>query len=211
MLIKITNPLIAHYVGKMRDKETGSKDFGQVIKNLVYLMAGEVFKDFEAHEKVVTTPICDTTILELSDKICLIPVMRAGLSMLQPMQDILPDSTCGFLGMKRKYAGPDNAVAELYYSNLPKNLPDYNVYLLEVVMASGATLVPAIQHLTELGVKPQNINIISFIASDVSIGKVEKIDKDIKVFACEIDHLRESDGYLVPGLGDAGDRYCNHD
>jgi uracil phosphoribosyltransferase len=210
MLIKITNPLIAHYLGEMRNKHTNSKNFNIAIEKLIYLMAGEVFKDFPVQEKVVATPICDTNAIELSDKICLIPIMRAGLSMLPPMQDILPCSTTGFLGIKRIYSSLDNSQADLYYSSLPEDIADYNVFLLEVVMASGTTLAAAIQHLTAQGVKPQNINIISFIACDVSINKVEQIDAAIKIFTCDLDEVRESDGYLVPGLGDAGDRYSNN-
>ena len=210
MLIKVTNPLVAHYLGEMRDKQTDSKNFNKAIEKLVYLMAGDVFKGFPQQEKVVTTPIGDTKVKKLAPNICLIPIMRAGLALLQPMQNILPESTTGFLGVKRIYNGPDNSRAELYYSSLPADIADYHIYLLEVVMASGTTLVASIQHLMDKGVQPQNINIVSFIACDVSIGKIEQINPDIKIFTCVLDEIRESDGYLVPGLGDAGDRYSNN-
>ena len=207
MLVHITNPLICHYIGKIRDKTTQTKEFNEAIRNLVYLMAGDISKNFGTTEKIITTPIEETNSIEIKSNICLIPILRAGLALLEPMRQILPESSCGYMGAKRKYSSEGESKADIYFSNLPPNFKECKIYLLEVVLASGTTLKKAIQYLLDLGASAKNIHIVSLITCDAGIKNITQLSSDLHIYYCAKDGLRESDGYLVPGLGDAGDRF----
>ena len=208
-MIEINNPLINHYIGKIRDKNSNSKEFNLSIKNIVFLMAGEISKKMEFFEKDIETPVSFSKSIEISDNICLVPILRAGIALLEPMREIFPYSHCGYMGIKRNYNSNSKSDADIYYHNLPKNLDDYKIYLLEVVLASGITLQTAINFLIDKGIKPKNITIVSIIACEYGIQNIQNISKDIDIYFCKKDELRLTDGYLLPGLGDAGDRYSN--
>ena len=204
--IKVSNPLISHYVGELRDINTDKNAFANAIENIVYLMSSQITSNIECGTKKVSTPLADTEVAYFFDKVLIIPILRAGMAMFEPMKRILPHAAYGYIGIQR-VEKDGQLVADMYYCNLPSNLQDYKVYILEIVVATGVTVKHTVDYLLEQGVKCENISLVSIISSKYGVEELGSKYPQLNMITCEIDETLTDKGYIVPGLGDAGDRY----
>ena len=215
-ITQVSNPLISHYVGVIRDENTCKNDFVQAVECIVSLMSFSITGNVNTAKKRVMTPVAEADIAYFFDKILIIPILRAGLAMFDPVKKVLPMATFGYVGIKRmgdKVTDADNMgfAADMYYCNLPPNLHEYKVIILDVVIATGSTVDYAIEYLGKEGVAQENISLVSIISSRPGLENLQKKFPNVKIFTCEIDDVLNEKGYIVPGLGDAGNRYNGYD
>jgi len=215
-VVQVSNPLIDHYVGVIRDENTCKNDFVQAVECIVSLMSFSITGNVNTAKKRVLTPVAEADIAYFFDKILIIPILRAGLAMFDPIKRVLPMATFGYVGIKRvgeRVTGGDNMgfEADMYYCNLPPNLDEYKVIILDVVIATGSTVDYAIEYLGTQGVPQENIQLVSIIASRPGLENLQKKYPDVDIFVCKIDEILNEKGYIVPGLGDAGNRYNGYD
>jgi len=198
----IDHPLIQHKLSLLRDKTTSTKDFREIIKEVSMLIAYEVTRDLPVKEVELETPmgIARTKIIS-GKKIGLVPILRAGLGMVDGMISLLPMAKVGHIGLYRE-KGPHDPV--LYYCKLPVDVAERDIILLEPMLATGGSASYAVTYLQEKGVK--NIKIMCLIASRKGLTKVNSEHPDVEIFCAAIDEETDSEGYIIPGLGDCGDR-----
>ncbi len=207
MRILITDhPLISHKLTSLRDEKTPSPTFRQLAEELVTLLAYEATRDIRTEMVKIKTPVTDTTGLKLSQPTpVVIPILRAGLGMLEGMTRLLPTSEVGFLGMVRDVV---TLTASTYADRIPGNLRGRQVFLLDPMLATGGTLISAIELMIERGAN--KIVAITLLSAPEGIAAVEKAfegkDVDITIVTGALDQKLNEKGYIVPGLGDAGDR-----
>lgn len=198
----MTHPLIKHKITLLRDKNTPSKDFRDLANEIASLMAYEVTRDLETEVVEVETPLCKTTGEILSGKkLALIPILRAGLGMVDGMLEILPSARVGHIGLYRE---PETLKIVEYYCKLPNDITERDVFVLDPMVATGGSANTAIQFLKEKGCK--NIKLICLIAAPEGIDAIEKENPDVEIFAASLDEKLNEHSYILPGLGDAGDR-----
>ena len=207
MRILITeHPLISHKLTCLRDEKTPSPTFRQLAEELVTLLAYEATRDIRTETVEIKTPVTKTTGLKLSQPTpVVIPILRAGLGMLEGMTRLLPTAEVGFLGMVRD---EETLLASTYADRIPGNLSGRQVFLLDPMLATGGTLIAAIELMLERGA--DQIIAITLLSAPEGIAAVEKAfeDKnvDITLVTGSLDEKLNEKGYIVPGLGDAGDR-----
>lgn len=207
MRILITDhPLISHKLTSLRDEKTPSPTFRQLAEELVTLLAYEATRDIRTETVKIKTPVTETTGLKLSQPTpVVIPILRAGLGMLEGMTRLLPTSEVGFLGMVRD---EETLTASTYADRIPGNLRGRQVFLLDPMLATGGTLISAIELMLERGAN--KIVAITLLSAPEGIAAVEKAfedkDVDITIVTGALDQKLNEKGYIVPGLGDAGDR-----
>ncbi len=196
------HPLIQHKVTLLRDVETISKDFRELTEELSMLMAYEVTRTLPLKEVDIVTPICPTKAWKLADqKISLVPILRAGLGMVSGMQKLLPHARVGHIGLYRDHDTHDPVE---YYCKLPEDISESEVILLDPMLATGGSAIAAVDFLKQRGAK--NIKWVCIIASTVGIDVLHKAHPDVSIFCAAVDKVLNEDAYIVPGLGDAGDR-----
>ena len=143
-----------------------------------------------------------------SEKVLIIPILRAGLAMLEPLKKVIPNTTIGYIGMKRKVDETTSEIwADMYYCNLPTDLREYKILMLDIVIATGSSVIPAIDHLIDRGADQENISVVSIVAARPGLENLRNSFANINLSTCAIDDMLNEHGYIVPGLGDAGDRY----
>ena len=206
MRLHVANhPLITHKLTVLRDRETPSATFRQLVDELVTLLAYEATREVAVTETPIQTPVAPTVGLKLSEpRPIVVPVLRAGLGMLEGMTRMLPTAEVGFLGMRRD---DDTLEIETYANRLPDDLSGRQCFVLDPMLATGHTMVAATNYLFERGAK--DVTAINIIAAPEGIKYVEEhIDPsiDFKVVVCAVDERLNDKCYIVPGLGDAGDR-----
>ncbi|MEY4311359.1 MAG: hypothetical protein RLZZ571_129 [Actinomycetota bacterium] len=207
MRILITDhPLISHKLTSLRDEKTPSPTFRQLAEELVTLLAYEATRDIRTESVKIKTPVTETTGLKLSQPTpVVIPILRAGLGMLEGMTRLLPTSEVGFLGMVRD---EETLTASIYADRIPGNLRGRQVFLLDPMLATGGTLISAIELMLERGAN--KIVAITLLSAPEGIAAVEKAfegkEVDITIVTGALDQKLNEKGYIVPGLGDAGDR-----
>ena len=215
-VIQVSNPLIDHYLGVIRDENTCKNDFVQAVECIVSLMSFSVTGSVNTARKRVLTPVAEADIAYFFDKILIIPILRAGLAMFDPIKRVLPMATFGYVGIKRvgeKVTDGENMgfEADMYYCNLPPDLHEYKVIILDVVVATGSTVDYAIEYLGKEGVPQENISLVSIISSRPGLENLQRKFPQVSIYTCEIDEILNEKGYIVPGLGDAGNRYNGYD
>lgn len=196
------HPLIQHKIGIIRDKNTGTKEFREMVSEIAMLECYESTRDLALEDVEIETPICGTTVKRLAGKkLAIVPILRAGLGMVAGMQTLLPAAKVGHIGM---YRDPDTLKPVEYYCKLPADIEERDVFVVDPMLATGGSACDAIAQLKRHGC--ENIRFMCIIAAPDGLEKLEKEhpDVDITVGALD-DHLNEI-GYIVPGLGDAGDR-----
>lgn len=196
------HPLIQHKIGILRRKETGSKDFRELISEIAMYMCYEATRDLKLKDVEIETPICGTTVKELSGKkLAVVPILRAGLGMVDGMLAMIPAAKVGHIGL---YRDPKTLEPVEYYCKLPADSDEREVFVVDPMLATGGSSVAAIQMLKDKGVK--NIRFMCIIAAPEGIERMKKTHPDVDLYIGALDdHLNEH-GYIVPGLGDAGDR-----
>lgn len=204
MIYQISHPLIEHKLSILRDKKTDPFQFRMLIDEISYLMIFEACRDFKLKSVDVSTPVSSAKCQKLSEKIMICPILRAALGMLDAVFKLIPDASVGFLGFQRN---EKTLEAEFFYAKLPKDHKNRTAIIIDPMFATGGTAIDAVKFLKEKGVK--NIKFISIIAAPEGIKRFEKIYPDVPVYVVAIDEKLNEKGYIVPGLGDAGDRVFN--
>ena len=196
------HPLIQHKIGIIRRKETGTKDFRQLISEIAMLITYEATRELELTDVEIDTPICKTTVKELGGKkLAIVPILRAGLGMVDGMLAMIPSAKVGHIGL---YRDPVTALPHEYYCKLPEDCENRDVFVVDPMLATGGSSVAAIQMLKDKGVK--NIKFMCIIAAPEGVKAMQEAHPDVDIYIGALDdHLNEH-GYIVPGLGDAGDR-----
>ncbi len=196
------HPLIQHKVTLLRDVETPQKEFRELVEEVSMLMAYEVTRDLPLKEVDLITPIGPTRQKKLAEqKIALVPILRAGLGMVSGMQSILPQARVGHIGLYRDH---DTMEPVEYYCKLPEDITESEVILLDPMLATGGSGIAAIEFLKARGVK--KIRWVCIIASEEGVRVLHTAHPDVPIFCAAVDPILNEEAYIVPGLGDAGDR-----
>ena len=196
------HPLIQHKIGLIRRKETGSKDFRALIGEIAMYMCYEATRDLKLREVEIETPICSTTVSELSGKkLAIVPILRAGLGMVDGMLAMIPAAKVGHIGL---YRDPETLKPVEYYCKLPADSNEREIFVVDPMLATGGSAVAAIQMLKEKGVK--RIRFLCIIAAPEGVEAMTKAHPDVDIYIGALDDHLNDHGYIVPGLGDAGDR-----
>ena len=196
------HPLIQHKINCIRREDLGSKDFRQIVGEIASLMCYEATRDLKLQDVTIKTPICEMVGKELSGKkLAVVPILRAGLGMVDGMLDMIPAAKVGHIGL---YRDPDTFEPIEYYCKLPAYCDEREVFVVDPMLATGGSCVAAIQLLKDKGVK--NIRFMCIIAAPEGVERMKAAHPDVDLYIGALDdHLNEHK-YIVPGLGDAGDR-----
>ena len=201
-VIRIDHPLVQHKLSMLRDKNTDTKSFRELVGELAMLMAYEVTRDFPLKEVEIETPICKAQFNVLANKkIALIPILRAGLGMVDGFMNLLPNAKIGHIGL---YRDPENYEARGYYCKLPADIAEREVIILDPMLATGNTAMAAAKLLKENGCT--HLRQVSLIAAPEGIEALQKAHPDVDIYIAAKDEKLNENAYIVPGLGDAGDR-----
>jgi len=201
-VVVIDHPLIQHKLSIIRDEKTGSKDFRELVREVALLMAYEITRDLSLEEVDVQTPVAVAKCRRLAgEKIGVIPILRAGLGMVEPILELYPTARVGHIGL---YRDPHTLKPVEYYCKLPTDLPDRDLIVVDPMLATGGSLVAAIDLVKRKGGK--RIKVLSLIAAPEGIKIVQEAHPDVDIFTAAIDDHLNDHGYIIPGLGDAGDR-----
>lgn len=197
------HPLIQHKMSLLRREETGMKEFRELVNELALLMVYEVTKDFELVETEIKTPIAPMKTKVLSDrKVALVPILRAGLGMVDGVSTLLPNARIGYIGL---YRHPETHLPVEYYCKLPADVSESTVIVLEPMFATGGSVSAAIGILKErYGCK--DIRLVCLVAARCGVERIREEHPDLKIYCAALDDKLNDHDYIVPGLGDAGDR-----
>lgn len=201
MLHLLNHPMIAHKLTIMRQIQTGTKDFRQNLDEIASLMAYEITKDFPTKEIPIETPMGKTMGRELAEEVVLVPILRAGLGMVSGIQTLIPTAKVGHVGM---YRNEETLEPVEYYAKFPKNLADAVVLVLDPMLATGGSAKAAIDLIKARGAK--KIKLVNLVGVQEGIDVIEKNHPDVDIYLAAKDEKLNEIGYIVPGLGDAGDR-----
>jgi uracil phosphoribosyltransferase len=201
MLKLINHPLITHKLSIIRRKETGTRDFRQNISEIAGLMAYEITRDLPLRDVVIETPISSCTTSELSKGIVLVPVLRAGLGMVDGITNLIPTAKVGHIGLYRDH---ETLEPMEYYAKFPSDLSEAVVMVLDPMLATGGSASAAITALKNRGAT--TIKLVCIVGVPEGVARVEKDHPDVDIFLAALDSHLNDKGYIVPGLGDAGDR-----
>ena len=201
-LVVMDHPLIQHKIGLIRKKETGTKDFRQTISEIAMLICYEATRDLKLDDVEIETPICKATVKELrGKKMAIVPILRAGLGMVDGVLELIPAAKIGHIGL---YRDPETLNPVEYYCKLPADCAEREVFVVDPMLATGGSSVAAIQMLKDKGCK--NIHFMCIIAAPEGVAKMQEIHPDVDMYIGALDEKLNDHGYIVPGLGDAGDR-----
>ncbi|HCQ89110.1 MULTISPECIES: uracil phosphoribosyltransferase [unclassified Clostridium] len=201
-VIQITHPLIQHKLAIIRDKNTGAKDFRELVEEIAMLMAYEVTRDIQVEDVEIETPICKTTCKMLSGKkLAIVPILRAGLGMVDGMLKLIPAAKVGHIGM---YRDEETLMPVEYFCKLPQDIEERDVIVTDPMLATGGSAIDAISALKKRGAK--NIRLMCLVASPEGVEAVHKAHPEVDIYLAGLDEKLNDRGYIVPGLGDAGDR-----
>ncbi len=196
------HPLIQHKVSFIRRVETGTKDFRQTIGEIANLLLYEATKELPLDDVEIQTPICKATVKELKGrKMAIIPILRAGLGMVDGMLNLVPAAKVGHIGL---YRDPETLMPVEYYCKLPSDCKERDVFVVDPMLATGGSCVEAIKMLKERGCK--NIRFICILAAPEGVKAMQEAHPDVEMYIGAVDEMLNDHGYIVPGLGDAGDR-----
>ena len=197
-----THPLIQHKISTLRCVETGSKLFRELVEEIAMLMSYEVFRDLPTEELEIETPICKTVAPFIAGKkVAIIPILRAGLGMVNGIQALIPSAKVGHIGL---YRDPVTHEPHEYYCKLPENMDQRDAIVLDPMLATGGSAEAAITFIKERGCT--NIKFLCIIAAPTGIERLHATHPDVHIYCGHVDECLNEHCYIVPGLGDAGDR-----
>ncbi len=197
----LNHPLIDHKLTIMRNKDTGTKEFRQNLDEIAMLMAYEVTKKIPTKNIKIETPICSMTGKQMVRTNVLVPILRAGLGLVDGFKAVIPTAKVGHIGMARD---EETLEPEEYYAKFPSCLPEANVIVLDPMLATGGSASAAINNIKKRGAK--YITFACLVAAPEGIEAIETKHPDVDLIVCALDEKLNDKGYIVPGLGDAGDR-----
>ena len=198
----VDHPLITHKLSIMRNKKTGSKDFRELLNEIAMLMGYELTRDLPLEDVVIDTPLVKMTAKMVSGKkLAIVPILRAGLGMVEGLQSLVPVAKVGHIGL---YRDPETHTPVEYYCKLPLDIEDRIVILVDPMLATGGSAVDALTMLKKRGCK--NIRFMCLVAAPEGVKKVQEAHPDVDIYTASLDECLNEHAYIVPGLGDAGDR-----
>ena len=198
----IDHPLITHKLSIMRNRKTGSKDFRELLNEIAMLMGYEVFRDLPLEEITIETPITKMKAKMVSGrKLAIVPILRAGLGMVDGLQNLVPVAKVGHIGM---YRDPETHKPVEYYCKLPTDIEERLVVLVDPMLATGGSAVDALCKLKEHGCR--NIRFMCLVAAPEGVKAVQEAHPDVDIYTAALDECLNEHASIVPGLGDAGDR-----
>lgn len=196
------HPLIQHKIGYIRRTDTGTKDFRQTISEIAMLICYEATRNLGLQDVEIETPICKTTVKELKGKkLAVVPILRAGLGMVDGMLTMIPTAKAGHIGL---YRDPETHLPIEYYCKLPEDCDKREVFVVDPMLATGGSAAAAIQMLKDKGCK--KIHFLCIIAAPEGVKAMEEAHPDVDIYIGALDEKLNDHAYIVPGLGDAGDR-----
>ena len=197
----ITHPLGQHNLARLRDRRTEPQEFRRLLGEIASLMIYEATRSLGVKKISVRTPLAPAPGFQLEREIALVPVLRAGLGMLNPILELIPHARVGFIGLKREET---TLRAMFYHQSLPKNLGNFEVILIDPMLATGGSSIAALDLLVEQGAK--HLRVVNLVAAPEGIRAVRKKHPRVPIFTAAVDKKLNEKGYILPGLGDAGDR-----
>lgn len=201
MLTILDHPLIKHKLTLMRKKTASTKDFRQNLDEIAELMAYEVCRDLPLKEVEIETPVAPTTGYELSKEVIIVPILRAGVGLLDGIRELVPTAKVGFIGM---YRDEETLQPHEYFAKFPSGMEDAIVMIVDPMLATGGSAVDAIEAVKKRGAK--NIKLVNLVGAPEGVEAVQKAHPDVDIYLAALDEKLNENGYIVPGLGDAGDR-----
>ena len=202
MVVEVKHPLVEHKLSILRDKKTGTKEFRELAGEIASILCYEAMRNAELDDCEVETPMQKMVAKRINeDKYAFVPILRAGMGMTDGIIRLIPNAKIGVIGL---YRNEETLEPVRYYYKVPKNIQEKEVILLDPMLATGGSAVDAITMLKEDGVK--KIKFLCIIAAPEGIKKLESIHPDVEVYCANIDEKLNEIGYILPGLGDAGDR-----
>ena len=198
---EMNHPLIMHKISILRNEATPVKEFRELVNEIALLMGYEATRDLDMVERPVKPPICETNGKFISKQVALVPVLRAGLGMVDALMSLIPAAKVGHIGL---YRDPETHVPVEYYCKLPNDISERQAIVLDPMLATGGSAAAAFEFLKEHGAK--RIKLMCIIAAPEGVEAVTKAHPDVEVFCGVIDEKLNENCYIVPGLGDAGDR-----
>lgn len=201
-VVVMDHPLIAHKIGYIRRTDTGTKDFRDTISEIAMLICYEATRNLKLQDVEIETPICKTTVKELKGKkLAVIPILRAGLGMVDGMLTMIPAAKVGHIGL---YRDPETHLPVEYYCKLPEDCDKREVFVVDPMLATGGSAAAAIKMLKDKGCK--KIHFLCIIAAPEGVKAMQEAHPDVDIYIGALDEKLNDHAYIVPGLGDAGDR-----
>ena len=198
----VNHPLVQHKLCILRDEATGVKEFREVVSEISTLLCYEATRDLPLQDTTIKTPITTATFQNLAGKkLALVPILRAGLGMVDGMLTLIPSAKVGHIGL---YRDPDTLEPVEYYCKLPNDIAEREVILLDPMLATGGSAAAAIGFIKKYGVT--HIKLMNILACPEGIARIQEEHPDVHIYCAAIDEKLNDHGYIVPGLGDAGDR-----
>ena len=201
MLKVLQHPLITHKLTQMRKKETGTKDFRQNLDEIAGLMAYEISRDFPLQPVEINTPVAKTTTYELAKEIVLVPILRAGLGMVNGITTLVPSAKIGHIGL---YRDPVTHEPHEYYCKLPDPIDQRLIVMVDPMLATGGSAISAVNFIKQHGGK--SIKCMFVIAAPEGLKRLHEVHPDVQIYVGHLDRELNDRAYICPGLGDAGDR-----
>ena len=197
----ISHPLVQHNLTLLRDRRTQPQEFRRVLREVAALMVHEATRSFAVQRTTVRTPLAAAKGFKLKREVLLVPVLRAGLGMLDSILQLIPNARVGFIGLKRE---EKTLRAQFYHKSLPKNLARFEIILIDPMLATGGSAVAALDMMGEHGAR--NVRLVNLVASPEGVRRVRASYPKLPIYTAAIDRKLNAKGYILPGLGDAGDR-----
>ena len=198
----IDHPMLQHKLTNIRKKETGSKDFRILLREIFLFMGYEITRDLPLDDVEIETPICKMTAKKVSGrKLAIVPILRAGLGMVEGLQTLVPVAKVGHIGL---YRNEETHNPVVYYCKLPEDISQRLVIVTDPMLATGGSSCDALSMLKERGCN--NIRLMCLVAAPEGIARVQREHPDVDIYVASVDECLNKDAYIVPGLGDAGDR-----
>lgn len=198
----VDHPLVQHKLGLLRDQETPTQFFRQLVNELAVLLTYEVTKDLPVEKVEISTPLARTTVPRISGKkVAVVPILRAGIGMLDGVLSLLTAARVGFIGL---YRDEETLQPVQYYVKLPSDIADRDVILLDPMLATGNSTAAAVEILKDAGAA--SVRMIAILAAPEGLERLREAHPDVHVVVAAVDRALDERGYIVPGLGDAGDR-----
>jgi uracil phosphoribosyltransferase len=197
----IDHPLVQHSLTRLRHEGTGSEEFRRCLAEVATLMVYEATRTFATRRIQVTTPLATTEGFQLEREVILVPVLRAGLGMLPSILQLIPHARVGFIGLKRH---EETLEAAAYHKSLPEDLRGFEIILIDPMLATGGSALAALELLFER--RAEHVRLVNLVAAPEGIRAVRALYASLPIFTAAIDQKLNSRGFIVPGLGDAGDR-----
>ncbi len=198
----MNHPLILHKLSVIRDKNTSVKEFREIISEIASLMCYEATRDLPVEDVEIETPVAKAVVKKLAGKkLAIVPILRAGLGMVDGVVELIPNAKIGHIGL---YRDPETLMPVEYYCKLPNDIEERDVFVLDPMLATGGSAEAAITFIKQRGCR--SIRLMNIIAAPEGVKKIQEVHPDVDIYTAALDECLNDHGYIVPGLGDAGDR-----